>query len=148
MFVYYAVFKYGSLLNMTISLFAQKRNADLAGQGVVDYFSDGKQGASAGKLHCPRRAYLKKAFTYPHVSEALGQCEKRLETNSKYIEVISGHVPVRVWLWHILYMEDCYKQRIIFITEGEIHTSMTLDALEEMTDDSFFARCHLGLYPV
>lgn len=86
--------------------------------------------------------YLQKTITYPALSDAMDRCRALLAEHSRVIEVVSERATIKVLLRDILYIETAQRVRVIHTMTGEVKSSLTVEALDALTDNAGFIRCH------
>lgn len=98
-----------------------------------DYMADGFE---VGAVH-----YLVKPFTRQAVETALDRCLCLAGEAERFIEVTADREPRRVLLSGLRYAEARNNACLLFLTEGELVTYLTLEELSRLLDDPRFLRC-------
>lgn len=86
--------------------------------------------------------YLVKPVSYKALSDALDSCQNLIDDNVKSIEVLTGRLPMQVYLRSIIYIEVMNSLCRIHTIDGEIDTYRPLQEISDELPNPPFLRCH------
>lgn len=86
--------------------------------------------------------YLVKPISFDKLSTSLNRCFSLISQPTKYIEVSSNRLLIKIVLNSILYIEVFNKYCLIHTTSDTIKTYMSLSQIESKLDLKVFIRCH------
>ncbi len=119
---------------------ARALRADGAKMPIV-FFSDTDEHA-LGCYGAHPAGYLVKPFDYEQLRGILDWHRSAFTSALRYLEVVSGRAPVKVYLADIIYIEIQAHTSVIHHSGGVITTSRSLTSIEARLDDKDFLRVH------